>query len=255
MNLEPAQNPEPLEPARQLSGTEAAAGSIRDTSTRHGQAYSPPPNVTRKSGDDSPATRGSGSVVKRSIGLALIVAAAVGLAAWYGAATRPPANHPPIATAVDRADKALTLVAADIGQQATAQLKAALGSGSPSFSSGKVANAPALAKLGEISPEIADDIKNGRRNLYQITLLDFLAQDGDRIEFFADGVSYGLIDLKNAGKTLLIPLVPGKTTTFKIVATTDGGGGVTVGFITSLDEVRTDVLQVGQFETWQVTVQ
>ena len=34
-----------------------------------------------------------------------------------------------------------------------------------------------------------------------MNLLDFLAEDGDHVEFFADGLGYGDIDLKNAGKS------------------------------------------------------
>ena len=41
----------------------------------------------------------------------------------------------------------------------------------------------------------------------------------------------------------------------KVSATADGGGGVTVGFVSSLGEARTRVMQVGESEEWQVTVQ
>jgi hypothetical protein len=39
------------------------------------------------------------------------------------------------------------------------------------------------------------------------------------------------------------------------VATGDGGGGVTVGFQSSLGEARTRIMQVGDFEQWQVIMQ
>jgi hypothetical protein len=41
----------------------------------------------------------------------------------------------------------------------------------------------------------------------------------------------------------------------KLVATADGGGGVTVGFVSSMGEARTRILQVGDFEQWQVIMQ
>jgi hypothetical protein len=40
-----------------------------------------------------------------------------------------------------------------------------------------------------------------------------------------------------------------------VLATIDGGGGVTVGVVSSLGEARTQILQVGESDQWQAVVQ
>jgi hypothetical protein len=101
---------------------------------------------------------------------------------------------------------------------------------------------------------MAEELQSGRRRLYRVYLLDFLEQDGDQVELFFDGVSCGAIGLKNEGASLLLPIAAGAPLQVRIQAVADGGGGVTVAFISSLGEARTSVLQVGQFEQWQVLV-
>jgi hypothetical protein len=88
-----------------------------------------------------------------------------------------------------------------------------------------------------------------------VYLLDFLVEDGDHVEFSVDGASFGDTVLQGAGTSFLIPLAPGTPAHLKLLATADGGGGVTVGFISSLGEARTRVMQVGDFDQWQVVVQ
>jgi len=112
-----------------------------------------------------------------------------------------------------------------------------------------------LKALLKTSPKTAADIQSGRSVLYRLFLLDFLAEDGDHAELFVNGVGYGDLYLKNAGNEFLIPLTPGVPAHMKVLATGDGGGGVTVGFVSSLGEARTRIMNVGQSEDWQVTVQ
>jgi hypothetical protein len=69
-----------------------------------------------------------------------------------------------------------------------------------------------------------------------------------------NGVSYGDLYLKNAGTEFLFPLIPGAPAQMKLTATADGGGGVTVGFVSSMGEARTRTLAVGESEQWEVTV-
>ncbi len=116
-------------------------------------------------------------------------------------------------------------------------------------------NTAGLKSLAETAPAVAADIQSGRRVLYRLYLLDFLAEDGDHVEFFVDGTSLGDIDLKGAGTSFLIPLSPGTPAHLKLLATADGGGGVTVGFVSSAGEAHTQVMQVGDFDQWQVIVQ
>jgi len=56
--------------------------------------------------------------------------------------------------------------------------------------------------------------------------------------------------------SFLIPLVAGTPAQIKLVATANsGGGGVTSGFVSSLGEARSDILQVGNSEQRQIIVQ
>ena len=104
------------------------------------------------------------------------------------------------------------------------------------------------------SQKVAKGLQEGKRKLYRVHVLDFLAQDGDEVELFVDGVSFGSIPLYNAGKDVLIPLARGTSSQMRIVATRDGGGGVTFGLVSSMDKVMTRVMQVGDSEQWWVTV-
>jgi hypothetical protein len=255
MNIKPDNNPRPSLP-RQDAQPSASANSSSGSLGNRGQAYSPPPGAASQRESSSPPRTSPG----RSLGLALVVVAALGASAWYGISTHPaPVPTPAAATAAAHQTKSFAVSAKDVDSAATDELKSLLSSGSAASASAagalKASNAAALGNVAKTAPQIADDIKSGRRELYRVNLLDFLAEDGDHVEFFADGLSYGDIDLKNAGKSLLIPLLPGKITQIKVVATADGGGGVTVGFVSSLNEARTDILQVGESEEWQVIVQ
>ena len=193
-------------------------------------------------------------------GLGIVAAVALLAAAWYGVATRsvPTAGPLPAATALAKSHKTFSVSSADADYKATAQLEARLvgDSGtSPTESTAlNAVNGPGLMKLAQSSPQLTDDIKSGRRVLYRVHLLDFLAEDGDHAELFVDGVGLGDVYLKNAGTEILIPLAPDVPTQMKLLATADGGGGVTVGFVSSLGEARTRILQVGEFEEWQITV-
>ncbi|HEY4233438.1 MAG TPA: hypothetical protein VGM76_08420 [Lacipirellulaceae bacterium] len=254
MNIKPDNDPK-LSPARQDLQRSVSASSSSGSLGNRGQAYSPPPGAAQQPANPTPPSTSPW----RTVGLALIIVAALGASAWYGISTRPAPAHVPAAAAAAHQTKSFAVSAKDLDSSATERLKSLFSSGGVASASAvdalKAVNASALCKLAETSPQIADDIKSGRRELYRVNLLDFLAEDGDHVEFFADGLGYGDIDLKNAGKSLLIPLLPGKITQIKVVATADGGGGVTVGFVSSLNEARTDILQVGQSEEWQVIVQ
>jgi hypothetical protein len=145
----------------------------------------------------------------------------------------------------------------DIDHEATRRLKETLEGRTPSGDADGPAppalNAPALEKLTDTSPAMATQIRNGERVLYRVYLLDFLDEDRDQVELSVDGVSLGKIDLGNAGQSVLIPLTRGTPSHMRLLATADGGGGVTVGMVSSMGEARTSVLQVGGFEQWNVT--
>jgi hypothetical protein len=191
------------------------------------------------------------------VALGVVAAAALTAGAWYALAPVNPPGPVPVAAAVQR-EKVFSVSKVDADLKATEYLKGLLG-GKPSEAMGadplRAVNAAALKALATTSPKTAEDIRSSRSVLYRVYLLDFLEEDGDHVELFVDGVSQGDVYLKNAGKEILIPLRAGVPAEMKLVATADGGGGVTVGFVSSLGEARTRVMEVGQSEQWQVTVQ
>jgi hypothetical protein len=191
-------------------------------------------------------------------GLGVLLGTGIALGAWYGLGGSG-AQGPALVAATGERLKTFSVAAVDADIKATEQLKALLSGGAgaadPANDLLQAVNAPALKELAKTSPDIAEDIRTGRRVLYRVYLLDFLEQDGDHAELSVDGASYGDIYLSNGGTAILIPLAPGTPAQLKLLATADGGGGVTVAFLSSLGEARTRVMQVGEFEQWQVIVQ
>jgi hypothetical protein len=216
--------------------------------------FSPPPNV-QPPGDSagSPPLEGKKNTPRQFVALGLIVAALAG-GAWFALSSGGalPPNIPTVSAPSQ--PKQWHVTAADFDQKATDQLKALLSGGTAETDALNAQNAPALSQLAEKSPEMAAEIESGQRRLYRIHLLDFMAQDGDFVELFVDGVSFGDINLSNAGSSILLPVMSGKPIDMKMVAKVDGGGGVTVAFVSDAGEARTSVLEVGQFEQWQVVL-
>jgi hypothetical protein len=189
------------------------------------------------------------------------VLAAVGVVAggtWFGISGLGKSAPAPV-PAVESHAKTIFVAAIDADVKATEKLKAILsgsaGGGEAAAKDLDAINAAGLGSLAKTSPKIAADIQSGRRVLYRLYLLDFLVEDGDQVELSVDGVSFGDTVLKGAGTSFLIPLAPGTPAQMKILATADGGGGVTVGFVSSQGEARTEIMQVGQFDQWQAVVQ
>jgi hypothetical protein len=109
--------------------------------------------------------------------------------------------------------------------------------------------------LAQAPAEVRAAIADGRQVIYTLHVLDDVEQDGDVVEVFVNGVSYGRIMLTSLGQDLLVPLPAGSTAQVHVVALEDGGGGVTFGVHTSMGEIRTAVMAVGQSQDWSVTVQ
>jgi hypothetical protein len=98
-------------------------------------------------------------------------------------------------------------------------------------------------------------IADGHQALYTLQVLDDVVQHGDAVEIFVDGTSYGQVVLGSAGQDVLIPLPSGMTAKVRVVATQDGGGGVSFGVTTSQGEIRSPILAVGESDDWSVTSQ
>ncbi len=244
--------PQPIGPRPASAAPEQPSASVPTAPAPRGQAYSRPPGAL----EEAPRAA-SGKLPWQLVGLGVLAAAVLMGGIWYGVSGGSSAATPQV-PAVDKQGETFSVAAVDADAKATALLKAILsGEANSQGAAGelKAINGAALAGLAKSAPQIAGDIKSGRRVLYRIYLLDFLAEDGDHVELSVDGASLGDIALKGAGTSFLIPLAPGTPATLKLLATADGGGGVTVGFISSLGEARTRVMQIGDFDQWQVVVQ
>jgi hypothetical protein len=244
--------PPEMRPAEQ--SLRSASRSFSSVSQQPAAYYSPPPDLAAP----VPAAKSGW----RWVGVAVLAAAVVAAGAWCAFRPAGPTDPASSVAAQARSEKTFSVAKADLDLKATEYLKALLagksadGAGASSASDPlRAVNAAALKALAKTSPKTAEDIQSGRCVLYRLYLLDFLAEDGDHAELQVDGVGHGDLYLQNAAKEFLIPLVPGKPTRMKVLATGDGGGGVTVGFVSSLGEARTRVLNVGQSEEWVVTVQ
>jgi hypothetical protein len=89
-------------------------------------------------------------------------------------------------------------------------------------------------------------------DLFSIRLVDTVAEDGDVVVVSVDGQALGRINLSNAGTVLTLPLKPGASTSLKVLAEKDGGGGVTFGAVTSQGQVMSRVMAVGESQDWTV---
>jgi len=98
-------------------------------------------------------------------------------------------------------------------------------------------------------------LADGSQVIYSLHVLDDVVEDGDVVEIFVNGTSYGQVTLSSAGQDILIPLPAGTTAKVRAVAVQDGGGGVTFGVTTSQGEIRSTVMAVGQSDDWSVSIQ
>ena len=109
--------------------------------------------------------------------------------------------------------------------------------------------------LAQAPEETRAGIADGRQVIYSLHVLDDIAEDGDIVEIFVNGTSYGQVLLSNAGQDVLIPLPAGTNAQVHVLAVQDGGGGVTFGVTTSQGEIRSTVMPQGGSDDWSVTIQ
>jgi len=121
-------------------------------------------------------------------------------------------------------------------------------------------NAKSALQRGEIPPSFAKDsdetrrqVQSGEQALFTLRIIDIFEEDGDAVSIFLDGVPYGEIQLSHSGATLTLALKRNAEAHLRIVATHDGGGGVTFGAASSLGEVLTRVMAVGDSEEWTIS--
>jgi hypothetical protein len=250
MSQDPSEGLKPPEMRPVAQEPRPASTSSFTATQRPTTYYSPPPGFA----PPAPAAKPGWCLAV----LGVLAAAALAAGAWYALApVSLPAPVPVVGAAV-HAEKVFSVSNVDADLKATEYLKGLLAGKTTEASSAdplRAVNAAALKALAKTSPKTAADIQSGRSVLYRLYLLDFLAEDGDHAELIVDGVSYGDLYLRNAGKEFLVPLTRGMPARMKLLATADGGGGITIGFVSSLGEARTRIMNVGQSEEWVVTVQ
>ena len=119
-----------------------------------------------------------------------------------------------------------------------------------------IQNELAKGKMPEViknaDPIIVEKIKSGEMSFYTLKVVDTIAQDGDIVKVFINGVPFSIITLTHIGADISIPLSTESTNTLQIQAIQDGGGGVTFGAYSNLGQVYTKIMNVGDVETWHI---
>ena len=218
--------------------------------------------------------------------LAALVTVIVIGSAYMGSNKHPSAPSSTVAAAVD--DRVLKISSADIDREATETAKALIAAQDVSLGP---ETAPA-AQLQDSHPQIPAKGKNrivtqggaaaqasvektklvrtvlrhiqrptqqallaGKEAIYRLLLNDNLVEDGDAVILYVNGNSMGQVDLTNKGQTVLVVLPVGALSQMRVLAVTDGGGGVTFGASSSVGDVRSKVMSVGDSDNWTVVPQ
>ncbi len=108
----------------------------------------------------------------------------------------------------------------------------------------------------EVLPDLAvtADLRNGRAELYEIELFDCCDEDGDVVELLVNGTPFATVPLINGGSVVAIPLNRGQNS-ITMIATRDGGGGVTVSLRTSRGQYFARYMAEGESHQMGVVVQ
>ena len=261
MNQDPNDGLQPPELRPEMQPLETESEST--LSQQPGAYYAPP-------GYAPPAPAGATTSAWRWAIVGVAAAAAVTAGVWY--AMTPPAPPPPVpaVTTPAQTDEANLASSGAADFKATEYLKGVLGSqaneitrgGSPAApadtstaeSQLHAANAAALIELGKTAPDVAKEIRDGRRQLYPIRQGDEVEGDPFHVELYVDGADVG--DVYHGKGRILVPLIPGRPAHLKLVPSVVRGGiGVPVGLILPSGELwRTGIMPVGGSEERQITV-
>lgn len=111
---------------------------------------------------------------------------------------------------------------------------------------------PASAPQAVLTPRGAAAVKNDGWQVFQMRMIDNVDQDGDVVQISVDGVPVSFLSLTHAGATLEIPLKKGESHVITVTAVKDGVGGITFGMSTSVGDLVSRRMAVGESESWQV---
>lgn len=163
---------------------------------------------------------------------------------------------------VSAATSSLELSAADVNRAAMQQIRTALlrndlVSASAALQAAQSLPSPSVnpdVVLPTIDADAATEIKQGRKELYQIELFDCCHEDGDIVEVMVNGQTFAVVPIMHQGTMLSIPLGRGNNT-ITVRGVKDGGGGVTLSFRTSRGEYFARYMSVGEEHHMDVVVQ
>lgn len=156
-----------------------------------------------------------------------------------------------VAIFVDKSNKlspatAITLTDADEDQDTTAKMLTAQRNGSTAEASQAFKAAQDIpnvndAETGQPLPRqepatsaaLPEKLNAQQSRLFRIKLRDCAAEDGDVVDIMLNGATYATVPLTNAGAALTIPLENATPNNLVLRGMRDGGGGITIEFITS----------------------
>ena len=113
-------------------------------------------------------------------------------------------------------------------------------------------NPPVSAPQSALTPQGQVAVRADGYSIFSMQLIDDVAEDGDVVQISVDGVPVSFLSLSHAGATLDIPLKKGESHQIKVTAVRDGTGGVTLGLRTSVGDVVSRNLQVGESDSWTI---
>ncbi len=160
--------------------------------------------------------------------------------------------------------RSLTVTGADRNLRATQEVRSALRRNDLVTATATLQTAQGLqsvadnASIGwpELLPDLpmTADLRNGRAELFEIELFDCCDEDGDVVELLVNGTPFATVPLTHGGSVLAIPLNRGQNT-ITMIATQDGGGGVTVSLRTSRSQYFARYMAEGESHQMGVVVQ
>lgn len=95
------------------------------------------------------------------------------------------------------------------------------------------------------APDLAAELEEGSKQLFQVELFDCCDEDGDVVDVLVNGQSFATVPIMHEGTLLTVPLSRGPNS-ISVQGVRDGGGGVTLALTTSEGHFFMRYLAVGE---------
>jgi len=109
---------------------------------------------------------------------------------------------------------------------------------------------PETAAVPLLKPTLTEGMKlavlTGDAKFHHLFLFDCCDEDGDMIEVLVNGERFAIIPLTHHGATISVPVSASQATSLSIRGLHDGGGGVTVGCVSSSGTTYLRRMSVGE---------